>query len=148
MNPHLDTALSTDLDTAVRDAQAAAVNAAFAQAQKLLGDPPQSRADAHAHADADGDAEDWNVAVQVLAFRIEHAAGFDALGSVLGLRRWGVTWDVIGRAAGISRQAAHARWGAQVRATLDRYGTGELGGPVADDEGDLAPSNHGPAVTG
>lgn len=132
MNPHLDTAMSTDLDTAVRGAQATAVGAAFTQAQKLLGDQPQSGADA-------ADAEKWNVAVQVLAFRIEHAAGFDAFGSVVGLRRWGVTWDVIGRAAGMSRQAAHARWGAQVRATLDRYGTGEMGGPVADDEGDLSP---------
>lgn len=127
MSYHLDSALTTDLHTAVQAAHAAAAGAAFTQAQKLLGERPPS----------DADAEQWNVAVQVLAFRIEHAAGFDALGSVLGLRRWGVTWDVIGRAAGISRQAAHARWGAQVRATLDRYGTGELGGPVADDEEDL-----------
>lgn len=134
MNPHVDTAMSTALDTAVRDAQAAAVGAAFAQAQKLLGDRPQSGADSG----ADSDAEKWHLAVQVLAFRIEHAAGFDAFGSVLGLRRWGVTWDLIGRAAGMSRQAAHARWGAQVGATLDRYETGEPGGPVADDEGDLA----------
>lgn len=40
-------------------------------------------------------------------------------------------------AAGISRQAAHARWGRRVRAILDRYGTGDPGGPVADDVGDL-----------
>ena len=128
MSTHLDTALSADLDAPIRAAHAAAAGAAFTQAQAVLGTTPPPGAD----------GEQWTVAVQVLAFRIEHAAGFDALGSVVGLRRWGVTWDVIGRAAGISRQAAHARWGAQVRATLDRYGTGELGGPVADDEKDLS----------
>lgn len=129
MNPYLDTALTTDLDPAVQATHAAAVGSAFTEAQALLGGSPPS-------ADV-ADAERWNLAVLVLAFRIENAAGFDAVGSVLGLRRWGVTWDVIGRAAGISRQAAHARWGAQVRAVLDRYGTGDLGGPVAEDEGDL-----------
>lgn len=127
MNSYLDTAMTIDLDPGVQAAHAAAVNATYTQAQKLLGPAP---------ADAT-DAERWNLAILVLAFRIEHTAGFDAFGSVLGLRRWGVTWDVIGRAAGISRQAAHARWGAQVRATLDPYNTGELGGPVAHDEDDL-----------
>lgn len=127
MNSYLDTALTTPLDPAVQATHAAAVNATHTEAQKLLGPAPSSTTD----------AEQWNVAVQLLAFRIEHAAGFDATFSVLGLRRWGVTWETIGRAAGISRQAAHARWGAQVRAILDRYGTGEMGGPVASDEGDL-----------
>lgn len=127
MDATLETSLTTHLDAPVRATQNAAATAAFTQAQSLLGGSPP----------AGTDGEQWNVAVQVLAFRIEYAAGFDALGSVVGLRRWGVTWELIGRAAGISRQAAHARWGAQVRSTLDRYGTGELGGPVADDEQDL-----------
>ena len=121
----LDTALSLDLDQAVQTAHAAAVNATHTAAQRLLGPAPEN-------------ADDWNVAVQLLAFRIEHAAGFDATASVMDLRRWGVTWETIGRAAGISRQAAHARWGAAVRAILDRYGLGEPGGPVASDEDDLA----------
>lgn len=121
----LDTALSLDLDQAVQTAHAAAVNATHTEAQRLLGPAPEN-------------ADDWNVAVQLLAFRIEHAAGFDATASVMDLRRWGVTWETIGRAAGISRQAAHARWGAAVRAILDRYGLGEPGGPVASDEDDLA----------
>lgn len=128
MSDYLDTALTTDLEPAVRATHAAAVNATTTEAQKLLGPVPENPTE----------AENWNLGVQLLAFRIEHAAGFDAIGSVLGLRRWGVTWDMIGRAAGISRQAAHARWGAQVRTILDRYGTGEMGGPVANDEGDLA----------
>lgn len=129
MESHLDTALNLPLDSAVRALHTVAANEAFSQARDLLGTQPAPDAP---------DAEQWNVALQVLAFRIEFAAGSDALGSVIGLRRWGVTWDVIGSAAGISRQAAHNRWGAQVRATLDRYGTGELGGPVADDEHDLS----------
>jgi hypothetical protein len=56
---------------------------------------------------------------------------------VIGLRRWGATWELIARAAGTSRQAAHERWGRRVIEVLDRYGTGQLGGPVADDESDL-----------
>jgi hypothetical protein len=40
-------------------------------------------------------------------------------------------------AAGITRQAAHERWGRRVTQVLDRYRTGEPGGPVADDETDL-----------
>lgn len=127
MNSPIDTALTLPCDDAVRAAQAAAAGAAFSQAQKLLGDRPGPQSD----------PEQWNVAVQLLAFRIECAAGFNALGSVIGLRRWGVTWELIARAAGTTRQAAHTRWSAQVRATLDRYGTGEMGGPVADDEHDL-----------
>ena len=153
MNAHLDTALALPLEDAVRATHAAAVNAAFLQAQRLLGERPRAgaapdtgpRSDtdpdpdtiSDADADADTDTEERNLAIQVLAFRIEHAAGLDAVGSVVGLRRWGVTWDTLGRAVGMSRQAAHHRWGAQVRATLDRYGTGEPGGPVADDEEDL-----------
>lgn len=125
----LDTALSADPESAVQATSAAAASEAFTRAQALLGGAPPPG--------DDDEVARWNTAVQVLAFRIEHAAGLDALGSVVGLRRWGVTWETIGAAAGISRQAAHARWGRQVRAVLDRYGTGDPGGPVADDEGDL-----------
>jgi hypothetical protein len=53
---------------------------------------------------------------------------------VLPLRRLGAARSQIGRAAGSSRQAAHERWGQQVPAVLDRYGEGQLGGPLADDE--------------
>ena len=74
---------------------------------------------------------------QLLHFRIILTAGVDPLPSVVGLRRWGVTWELIARAAGVSRQAAHERWGRRVLEVLDAYGTGELGGPVADDETDL-----------
>lgn len=127
MSTYLAQAMEVSLDDAVRATNAAAANEAFLQAQRLLGDRPETGAE----------LDQWNAAVQILAFRIEHAAGGDALGAVVGLRRWGFKWDEIGQAVGMSRQAAHSRWAAQVRQTLDRYGTGELGGPVADDEADL-----------
>ena len=128
MDAYLTSVMALPLDDAVRATHAAAASEAFSQAQKLHSPRPEDGSD----------AERWNVALQLLAFRIEHAAGLDALGAVVGLRRWGVTWDLIGKAAGMSRQGAHAQWGAGVRATLDRYATGDLGGPVADDEEDLA----------
>ncbi|HEY5148421.1 MAG TPA: hypothetical protein VIJ23_01075 [Mycobacterium sp.] len=45
----------------------------------------------------------------------------------------GATRAVIGAAAGMTRQSAHERWHAATLAVLDRYGWGELGGPVAED---------------
>lgn len=129
MDNALSLALDAPLDDAVRATQAAAASEAFARASALVGAGPDA---------ASGiDPEQRNLPVSLLAFRIEHAAGLDPLGSVVGLRRWGVTWDTIGQVVGMSRQAAHTRWGARVRAVLDRYGTGDLGGPVADDESDL-----------
>jgi hypothetical protein len=80
---------------------------------------------------------DRELAAQLLELRIQLAAGIDPLFTVVGLRRWGATWHVIARAVGISRQAAYERWGRRALAVLDHYGTGELGGPVADDEADL-----------
>ena len=66
--------------------------------------------------------------------RIQLAAGLDPFEEVLMLRRLGQTWSTIGRAAGMTRQSAHERWGSRVLGVLDRYGTGELGGPVAQDD--------------
>lgn len=65
--------------------------------------------------------------------RIELAAGWEPIETVVGLRRFGATWAVIGAAAGMTRQSAHERWHAPILAVLDRDGSGELGGPVADD---------------
>ncbi len=48
---------------------------------------------------------------------------------MIGLRRWGATWELIARAGGTSRQAAYERWGKRVREVLDRYHSGDLGGP-------------------
>ena len=71
---------------------------------------------------------------QLLNMRIQLAAGLDPFEEVLQLRRMGETWATIGRAAGMTRQSAHERWGQRVLSVLDRYGSGELGGPVADDD--------------
>ncbi|MGI5215812.1 hypothetical protein [Plantactinospora sp. CA-290183] len=133
MDRFLETALTVDVTRAAVVAADAAVNEASRQADLLLGGRPVP---------GDGpvgpDGAHWSeVAAQLLHFRIVLAAGVDPFPSVVGLRRWGVTWELIARAAGVSRQAAHERWGRRVLATLDRYGTGELGGPVPDDEAEL-----------
>ncbi len=74
------------------------------------------------------------LAWQLACLRIELAAGWEPIETVVSLRRLGATWAVIGAAAGMTRQSAHERWPAPTLAVLDRYGSGELGGPVADDE--------------
>ena len=73
------------------------------------------------------------MAWQLACLRIELAAGWEPIETVVSLRRFGATWAVIGAAAGMSRQSAHERWNAGTLAVLDRYGSGELGGSVADD---------------
>ncbi len=122
----IDIALAVPVEDAVRATRDAAVGAAYSEAERLVTRSRKNRSRLS--------ADEQNLAVQLLALRIEFAAGLDGFGSVLGLRRWGATWDAIGQAVGMSRQAAYKRWGATVRSTLDRYGTGNLGGPVADDE--------------
>ncbi len=57
----------------------------------------------------------WRLA----AFRIGLAAGLDPLPHLVGLRHTGVSWDTIGRAAGITRQSAHERWAARVSAVVE-----------------------------
>ena len=74
------------------------------------------------------------LAWQLACLRIELAADWEPIETVVSLRRFGATWAVIGAAAGMTRQSAHERWHAPTLAVLDRYGSGELGGPVADDE--------------
>ena len=94
-------------------------------------DPGQARgAPTHpAHVDAA-----QQLAWQLACLRIELAAGWEPIETVVSLRRFGATWAVIGAAAGMTRQSAHERWHAPTLAVLDRYGSGELGGPVADEE--------------
>ncbi|MDJ0113974.1 hypothetical protein QM646_46425, partial [Rhodococcus erythropolis] len=55
---------------------------------------------------------------------IQLAAGIDSTASVMSLRRFGATWATIGRAAGMTRQSAHERWGRRVSDMLDPYGVG------------------------
>ncbi|MFK3982827.1 hypothetical protein ACI2K4_20925 [Micromonospora sp. NPDC050397] len=137
MDQLMNTALTVDVSRAAQAAEHAAANEASQQADLLLGGRPVPGS-AQWQAEQDGPVgAQREVAAQLLRFRIELKTGIDPTGSLIGLRRWGVTWELIARAAGISRQAAHERWGRRVRQVLDPYGTGELGGPVADDEKDL-----------
>lgn len=133
----MSTALTVDVSQAALAAEHAAANEASQQADLLLGGravPGSVQWQAEQDSPTGAQRE---MAAQLLRFRIELKAGIDPMGSLVGLRRWGVTWELIARAAGISRQAAHERWGRRVRQVLDPYGTGELGGPVTDDERDL-----------
>ncbi|ODU02718.1 MAG: hypothetical protein ABS81_16780 [Pseudonocardia sp. SCN 72-86] len=115
MSP-LDTALSADVAAAVDAVRVAAVAESGRQADRLLdgaGEPGE---------------RDHEIAWQVLQFRIHLAIGLDPLPDLVGLRRIGITWEVIARAAGVTRQSAHERWARPVADVLDRYGTGELPG--------------------
>ncbi|MFD4468966.1 hypothetical protein ACFWPA_11830 [Rhodococcus sp. NPDC058505] len=73
------------------------------------------------------------LAWQLTSVRLQLAAGLDCSDTIVVLRAGGVTWSLIARAAGITRQAAHERWGGRVRDVLDRYGDG-MPDSVADDE--------------
>ncbi|GAA5183641.1 hypothetical protein GCM10023322_23390 [Rugosimonospora acidiphila] len=152
MDEYLSAALTVDVSEAVATVNAIAVNEASRQSDLLMGGPidphapdrpDESTSDGSGSAppaprgDADRSSARRELASQLVQLRIDLGVGLDPIGTLVGLRRWGVTWELIAQAAGISRQAAHERWGRRVRQVLDRYGTGELGGPVADDEGDL-----------
>lgn len=127
-------ALSVGVAAAVAAVRVAAVLEVGRQADALLGEPPVPGS-LEWHAEQGGDLPvRRDRAWQLLHLRIELAAGLDPLPTIVGMRRHGATWEEIARAAGTTRQSAHERWAHPVLAILDRYGTGELGGPVARDE--------------
>jgi hypothetical protein len=134
-------ALTADITMATTAAVQAGVAEAQRQASRIVGtdgltadsgrvDPartdPANSDPAHIH-------PAQLMAWQLACLRIEFAAGWEPIETVVSLRRFGATWAVIGAAAGMTRQSAHERWNAGTLAVLDRYGSGELGGPVADD---------------
>jgi hypothetical protein len=45
---------------------------------------------------------------------IKVGAGIDPVGDVVNARRAGASWELVGQAAGMSRQAAHERWARRV----------------------------------
>lgn len=130
----IDLALNTPVEDAARSAQTAAVIEANRQASLLVGDSPVPGTREWEQDQATGLGVERQRAWQLLNLRIQLAAGLDPVEEVVMLRRMGATWATIGRAAGMTRQSAHERWGHRVLNVLDRYGTGELGGPVADDD--------------
>ena len=151
MDSLTELALTADVAGAATAAVHAGVAEAQRQASRIVGiagaiegpTPDSGRADSgradpgHArgaptHPGHVGAAQ--QLAWQLACLRIELAAGWEPIETVVSLRRFGATWAVIGAAAGMTRQSAHERWHAPTLAVLDRYGSGELGGPVADDE--------------
>lgn len=134
MTKIIERALTADVAAGARAVTTAAVREAHRQATAIVGASPKPGTAEWSAEAGTGVPEERQRAWQLACLRIELAAGLDGFGEVLMLRRLGATWNQIGAAAGTTRQAAHERWGAQVLAVLDRYGTGELGGPVADDD--------------
>ncbi len=130
----IERALDTPVDDAAQAAQIAAVTEAQRQAWLVVGHNPVPGTSEWEQDQATGVGLERQRAWQLLNMRIQLAAGLDPFEEVVQLRRMGETWATIGRAAGMTRQSAHERWGRRVLSVLDRYGLGEVGGPVADDE--------------
>jgi hypothetical protein len=53
----------------------------------------------------------WHAEWHLLKLRIGKEAGVDLLGNVVNARKYRATWQEIGDACGITRQAAYDRWG-------------------------------------
>jgi hypothetical protein len=137
MDDWVNHALTVDVTAAAAAARDAATLEAGRQADRLVGTPPRPGT-------PEWEAEEGTElpalrerAWQLVQLRMDLAAGLDPIGNLISLRRGGATWELIGRAAGVSRQSAHERWSARVTEVLDRYGTGEKTGPIADDEAGL-----------
>lgn len=133
MTSVVETALTADISSGVRAVCVAAVQEAQEQAVMIVGDGPAPGTPEWGAEEGSTIVEERQQAWALASLRLQLAAGLDGLNEVILLRRMGVTWALIGRAADMTRQSAHERWGHVVMAVLDRYGTGELGGPVADD---------------
>ncbi|WP_182346758.1 hypothetical protein [Tomitella gaofuii] len=133
----IEKAMTVDVSAAAQTILDAATDEVTRQVRKLIGEGPLPGTPEWEAEAKDGTATDRQLAHDLTSLRIELSASLDPLPTVISLRRIGATWELIARAAGVSRQAAHDRWGRKVLAILDRYGSGELGGPVANDEADL-----------
>jgi hypothetical protein len=132
----IESVLTADISAATSAVVRAGVAEAHRQATIMLPWPATEASESEGGRAAD--KSQHQLAWQLTSLRIELAAGLDAFEEVVLLRRAGATWAAIAQAAGTSRQAAHERWGARVLAVLDRYGDGQLGGPVADDDPPLS----------
>ncbi|MBW0104225.1 hypothetical protein [Pseudonocardia sp. KRD291] len=129
MNSLIEQVAASDVTGHAAAVRTAAVLDVQARAHRLVAalDPAT---DGPGRADGGDPERAWGLA----CLRIALAAGMDGVEDVVMLRRSGATWAQIGAVAGITRQSAHERWNARVLEVLDRYGLGELGGRVADDD--------------
>lgn len=119
MTTLLDDVLTADITADAQAVTAVAVAELDRRADAIAGVPPRPGTpewEAEQGTDAPARRETaWRLA----AFRIGLAAGLDPLPNLIGLRHIGVSWETIGRAAGITRQSAHERWAGRVAAVLD-----------------------------
>lgn len=131
MDSLTELALTADVTGAATAAVRAGVAEAQRQARRIIGLNRPIQDAGHARASHVDPAQ--QLAWQLVCLRIELTAGWEPIQTVVSLRRFGATWAMIGAAAGMTRQSAHERWNAGTLALLDRHGTGEWGGAVADD---------------
>lgn len=129
----IEKALTADVGTAAVATAGAGVVEAGRQADLLVGTGPLPGTEEWRAEEGTDLPERRQLAWQLACFRIQLAAGIDAVETVMSLRRFGVTWATIGRAAGMTRQSAHERWGRSVADILDRYGDG-MPDSVPDDD--------------
>ncbi|ALG84312.1 hypothetical protein [Gordonia phthalatica] len=106
----------------VTDAARAVLNVAASEAgrfaDELIGTGPLPGTDAwKAEQETDVPAQRM-LAWQLVSLRVQFAAGLDCIETVIVLRSMSTSWETIGRAVGMSRQAAHERWGTRVKALL------------------------------
>jgi len=116
MDELLDRALSAEVTEAASAVVQAATTEAERWADRVIGAPPlPGTPEWEAEQGTDLPARRER-AWQIVQLRVELAAGIEPIGTLVGLRRTGATWELIGRAAGISRQSAHERWSAKLPA--------------------------------
>ncbi|MTD16143.1 hypothetical protein GIS00_19575 [Nakamurella sp. YIM 132087] len=134
MDKLIERALTVGVGDGAGEVQAVALAEVNRQVDALLGPRPVPGTPEHEAVADDGGR--YERARQLLALRLTLQAGLDARWDVLALRRWGVTWELVGRAAGVSRQSAHERWSPWIREVLSRGG-GELDALAAPDRADV-----------
>jgi len=134
----LERALTADVTEAAAATALAAVREAERYADVLVGVPPLPGTRAWEDEQGTDLPDRRERAWQIAQLRIELAAGVDPLPTLIGLRRTGATWELVGRAAGISRQSAHERWARRVAEVLDRDGAHGWLGPRGEDDPTIA----------
>ncbi|EGD56676.1 hypothetical protein [Gordonia neofelifaecis] len=114
----IDRACSVDVTESSRRVLNAAATEAGRCADELIGTGPLPGT-------VEWDAEQGTeipaqrmLAWQLVSLRVQFGAGLDCIETVIVLRTMAVSWEVIGRAVGMTRQAAHERWGARVKLIL------------------------------
>ncbi|WAC55482.1 hypothetical protein [Gordonia sp. SL306] len=129
----IERAYAVAVDDAARQVVTAAATEAGRHADEIIGTGPLPGTDEWEAEQGTAVPRQRTLAWHLVSLRIQLGAGLDGLETVLVLRTQGATWATIGRAAGMTRQAAHERWGTRIRAVLDPVGEG-LPDIVPDDD--------------